>query len=76
MSEERTPYVRDLLRQNIEAAVVGAGPRRRRFEFNRFEVTIDADEDCILIEDVLDGTATGEDRVVIAEFLKALSSEK
>jgi hypothetical protein len=54
LAEECTPYVRDLVRSGLEAGSSGAGPRRKRFELNRFEVTFDLDEGEVLIEDVLD----------------------
>jgi hypothetical protein len=73
LAEECTPYVRDLVRGGLEAGRSGAGPRRKRFEFNRFEVTFDLDEGDVLIEDVLDATEAGAQRIPITEFSAALS---
>jgi len=73
LAEECTPYVRELVMSGLEAGRTGAGPRRRRFEFNRFEVTFDLDEDDVLIEDVLDATEAGVQHIRVAEFSTALS---
>jgi len=75
LAEECTPHVRDLVREALDAGRSGAGPRRRRFEFNRFEVTFDLDEGDVLIEDVLDATEAGAQRVSAAEFSAALEKE-
>ena len=75
LAEECTPYVRDLVRTGLEAGLSGAGPRRKRFEFNRFEVTFDLDKGDVLIEDVLDITEAGSQRIPIAEFSSALNKK-
>lgn len=72
LTEECTPYLRDLIRTGLEAAVSSAGPRTKRFEFNRFELTFDLDEGDVLIEDVLDTTKAGAQRIPLAEFSAAL----
>lgn len=69
LREECTPYVRRLL----EEALAATAPSSRRFEFNRFEVTIQREEGAVLVEDVLDATEAGAQRVPLAEFAKALS---
>ena len=74
LAKECTPDVRDLVRSALEAGKRGAGPRRKRFEFNRFDVTFDLDEGDVLIEDVLDATEAGAQRVLLAEFSTALNS--
>jgi hypothetical protein len=53
--------------------MAGAGPRTRRYEFNRFEIALDFDEGNVIIEDVLDASEAGAQRVSIAEFSAALS---
>jgi hypothetical protein len=75
LAEECTPYVRDMLRGALDAGRSGAGSQRRHFEFNRFEVTFDLDEGDVLIEDVLDATESGAQRVSIAEFSAALEAK-
>ncbi len=75
LAEECTPYVRDLVRSGLEAGKSGAGPRRKLFEFNRFEVTFDLDEGDVLIEDVLDPTEAGTLHVPITEFSAALDKK-
>jgi hypothetical protein len=70
--EECTDYVRDLVRTALDAGASGAGPRRKKFEFNRFEVTFDLDEDIVFIEDAFDTTNTGAQRLLLSELLTAL----
>jgi hypothetical protein len=67
-AQECTPHVRHLL----EKALAAAAPPGQRFEFNRFEITIDRDAGTILIEDVLDATDAGALRVPLEEFVAAL----
>jgi hypothetical protein len=74
--EECTSYVRDLVERGLDAGESGAGLRKQRFEFNRFEVTFDLDEDDVLIEDVLDATDAGAQRLPIAEFSAALTKHQ
>ena len=73
IEEECTPYVRDLIKSALETGNSGVGPRTRRFEFNRFDVVFDLNKKDVLIEDVLDFTQAGAQRVSIAEFLAALN---
>lgn len=71
--EECTPEVRDLLRNALEAGLSGTGPRRKHFEFNRFEITFDVDQGEVLIEDVLDVTEGGAQYVSLVDFSAALN---
>lgn len=73
LSEECTPYVRGLLEAALEAARAGRGPKRKRFEFNRFEVTLDVDGEEVVLEDVLDPAQSGESRLPLPEFCEALN---
>lgn len=75
LAEECTSYVRDLVRTGVEEARSSAGPRRKRFEFNRFEITLDIDKDEVLIEDVLDATTAGAQRIPLVEFSSALNAQ-
>ena len=75
LAEECTPYVRDLVTGGLAAGRSSAGLRRRHFEFNRFEVTFDLDKGEVLIEDVLDATEAGTQRIPIAEFSAALNKK-
>jgi hypothetical protein len=68
LNEECTPYVRRLL----EEALADATAHCRRFEFNRFEITVDRQKGVVLIEDVLDGSDTGLLQVPLSEFIAAL----
>jgi hypothetical protein len=73
IAEECTQYVYDLVKSALEAGMSGAGPQASRFEFNRFEISFDLDKGDVLIEDVLDPSEAGAQRVSIAEFLAALN---
>jgi hypothetical protein len=75
LAEECTPYVRDLVRTALEAGRAAAGPRRKRFEFNLFEVTFDLDEGEVLIEDVLNASGGGAQRIPVDEFSAALNKK-
>jgi hypothetical protein len=72
LAEECTVSVRDLLRTALEEGLSGAGPRMKRFEFNRFEVTLDIDGGYVLIEDVLDATDAGSQRISLADVSSAM----
>jgi hypothetical protein len=65
---ECTSYVRGLL----EDALADTSAARSHFEFNRFEVTIERDHDMVLLEDVLDATEAGTQRVPLAQFVQDL----
>jgi hypothetical protein len=76
LAEECTPHVRALVLTALEAARAGAGPRRKRFEFNLFEVTFDLDEGEVLIEDILNATKAGAQCIPMEEFSAALSNSQ
>jgi hypothetical protein len=69
LAEECTAYVRRLL----EDAIADLSAHRPRFEFNRFEVTIERDTAMAVLEDVLDATEAGVQRLPLAEFREALT---
>jgi hypothetical protein len=68
LAEECTPYVRRLL----EEALADTSSQRHHFEFNRFEVTFERETDIAILEDVLDTTPAGTQRVPLAELASAL----
>jgi hypothetical protein len=68
ISEECTPYVRDLVRAALAEVRSGTAPPTKRFEFNRFELTIDAEDGVALLEDVLDAGAGGTQSVSLQEL--------
>lgn len=72
--EECTPRVRSILLDALSASMTGTAPTRRHFEFNRFEVTLDAKDDIALIEDVLDASDAGMERVQLSELISALQA--
>lgn len=47
----------------------------RKFDFNRFKVTLDFVSNTILIEDDLNPSSTGESSLPIDEFLSKLNSD-
>jgi len=75
LREEYTLHVRSLLQVALEAGNSGTGPKRSRFEFNRFEIKMDLDEDMVLIEDVLDATDSGVQRVLMKDFCAAMEQQ-
>jgi hypothetical protein len=72
LAEECSPRVRELLRAAL-ATRAGVEPRRGRLEFNRFEVAFDLDRSEVVIEDVLDASSSGAQRVSVTELLQALN---
>lgn len=68
IAQECTPDVRRLL----EEAIADEAMLRPHFEFNLFEITIERAEGSVLIEDVLDATEAGSQRVALADFVAAL----
>lgn len=71
IEEECTPYVCRLLKEALEVST----PPSKRFEFNRFEVTIDHENNVVLVEDILDATDAGVLRVPLEEFATALMGQ-
>jgi hypothetical protein len=69
IAEECTPHVRGLL----AAALTGDAPAHARFEFNRFELAIDRDAGVAIVNDILDVTEAGEQRVSLASLVAALA---
>ena len=59
IDEECSHHVRGLL----QTALRHVAPSIKRFEFNRFEVSMDRDTQSVLIEDVLDASAVGVERL-------------
>jgi hypothetical protein len=74
--EECTAYVRGLLLAAVDATRAGRSPTRQRFEFNRFEVTIDTDENIVALEDVLDPGASGAQMMPLEEFAAAIKASR
>ena len=66
--EDCTASVRRLLQNAIDEPSL----LQPFFEFNRFEVTIDRDNKIVVLEDVLDVTEAGVQRVPFDEFVKAI----
>lgn len=67
-AHECTPHVKRLL----AAAIADQALARPRFEFNLFEVTIDRDQSMVILEDVLESTERGVQRIPLEEFASAL----
>jgi hypothetical protein len=68
LSQECTPHVQRLLGE----AIADMTTSNSRFEFNRFEVTIERETGTVLLEDVLDASEAGTERVPLAAFTQAL----
>lgn len=73
LREEANSHVRELLLGAVSAHGVNPATAQQKFEFNRFEVTLDFLGDIALIEDVLDPTESGEVQLQLAEFVNCLS---
>lgn len=72
LMEECTPYVRSLLLEALAGPRAGSAAQKQRFELNRFEVTLDFEENVAVLEDVLDTSESGVQRVPIAELAAAM----
>lgn len=73
IEEEATPHVRRLIVNAVHEHEGRPQETQRRFEFNRFEVTLDFDGGVATIEDVLDSASSGEVRLQLGEFIQCLS---
>jgi hypothetical protein len=69
LAQECTPHVRRLLADAIADTLTS----HHRFEFNRFEVTIDRNSNEVVLEDVLDTSPAGVNRLSLARFAAVLS---
>lgn len=68
IQDECNAFIRRLLEDAIEDSTM----THPHFEFNLFDVTIEREEKAILLEDLLDATQAGLQRVPIEAFLVAL----
>lgn len=75
LREEATSYVRGLIVDAVHEHDKRSTEAQKKFEFNRFEVTLDFIGDIALIEDVLDPASSGEVRLQLGEFISCLSQE-
>jgi pterin-4a-carbinolamine dehydratase len=75
LREEASSHVRDLILDAVQEHEQRSNQVRKKFEFNRFEVTLDFVSDVALIEDVLDPAPSGEVRLQLGEFIRCLSPE-
>jgi hypothetical protein len=68
LRDDCTEYARDVLEQGIKDA-----PKvRSHFDFNRFAVTIQHENDSVVLQDDLDVSEAGTLRMSIAQFVDAL----
>ena len=74
VTEECTTHVRALLQTWLEAHGESRQPEPRRWEFNRFEVSLDLDGNAIILEDILDPSDAGRLRITVDEFAAALAT--
>lgn len=74
LSEEADPHIRKLIADAINGHHLHPEVAQRRFEFNRFEVTLDFENGTVLIEDDWEARTCGEVRFTLDEFLGQLNS--
>ena len=72
---EWTPQIGELLRAALDSAAPSANDRVHRFEFNLFDVTIDAVRGLVQIHDLLDPDLSGEETLSIQAFSDALQQQ-
>jgi len=75
LKEEADPHVRGLILGAVHEHENRSDEAQRKFEFNRFEVTLDFIGGIAVIEDVLDPAFSGEVRLQLGEFVRRLSQE-
>jgi hypothetical protein len=74
--EEATPHVRRLILEAVRERESNPAREQTRFNFNRFDITLDFVSDTVLIEDELNfDPVANEVRLSLAEFIRYLSSE-
>jgi len=73
LKEEANSHVRGLLLGAVGAHKANPDAALQKFEFNRFEITLDFLGDMALIEDVLGPTPSGEVRFELGEFVNCVS---
>lgn len=73
LREEASPQVRAKLREATSAVMSGEPPGRRVLNFNRFDVTLEADTGAATIEDVLDTSSAGKLVLPLLSLLDVLS---
>ena len=76
LTEECPPEVGELLRAALEAAAAGTGPRRKLFEFNRFDVALDFEQGLVVLQDDLDVSPSGTQRIPIQHFFEVLDGRR
>ena len=72
LKEEASSHVRGLIVRAVREHDTRSNEAQKKFEFNRFEVTLDFIGDVVLIEDVLDPASSGEVRLPLREFIGCL----
>lgn len=74
LNEEADDHVRELLLRQISDCRSGKTVGSRKFDFNRFAVTLNCETRQILLEDDLDAEKSGEGVWPMEEFESALTS--
>lgn len=72
LAEEATQHVRQMIEAAMEEHAGKPSECERRFEFNRFEVTLNFSQGFALIEDVLDASSVGEQRLPLDRLRQSL----
>lgn len=73
LKEEANSHVCGLILEAVHEHERHPDEAQRRFEFNRFEVTLDFIGDTALIEDALDPSSSGEVQLQLSEFVGQVS---
>lgn len=75
LAEEAVPYVRKLIFDAVDEREKNPGEFQKRFDFNRFDVSLDYAKSTVSIKDVLDSEASGEITLSLKEFLFILADD-
>jgi hypothetical protein len=73
LEEEALPHVRNLIMAAIIEQQKRPGESRKKYEFNRFEVTLDYVHSIAEIQDILDHGESGQTSVSFKELMCLLS---
>ena len=73
LDTDATPDVRAMLRVAASEVLAGTPPGRRMFNFNCYDVTLDAEAGSVLLEDVLDASPAGTAEFKLAEFVAEMA---
>jgi len=76
LKEEANPHVCRLILGAVHDQKKHPDEVQRKFEFNRFDLTLDFISNVALIEDILDPLSNGEVRLQLDEFVGHISQKR